>query len=105
MIQFQHVQERPEQRWSIVIQDIKTHMLLPVTNRGSAVTMDLLHVLLEKAPVIVMYHQQRDRDEYLLWFVYERTAREILAAFNANLIHYRDQILEELQNCKEIQIK
>lgn len=33
------------------------------------------------------------------------TALEILAAFNANLKHYRDQILEELQNEKEIQIK
>jgi len=44
-------------------------------------------------------------DDYLLWFVSERTALEILAAFNANLRHYRDQILEELQNEKEIQIK
>ena len=35
----------------------------------------------------------------------KRTALEILAAFNANLKHYRDQILEELQNEKEIQIK
>jgi hypothetical protein len=43
--------------------------------------------------------------DYLLWFVSERTALEILAAFNANLKHYRDQILEELQNEKEIQIK
>jgi len=45
------------------------------------------------------------RIDYLLWFVSERTALEILAAFNANLKHYRDQILEELQNEKEIQIK
>jgi hypothetical protein len=44
-------------------------------------------------------------DDYLLWFVCERTALEILAAFNANLKHYRDQILEELQNEEEIQIK
>lgn len=44
-------------------------------------------------------------DDYLLWFVYERTALEILAAFNANLKHYRDHILEELQNEEEIQIK
>ena len=44
-------------------------------------------------------------DDYLLWFVCERTALEILAAFNANLKHYRDQILEELQHEEEIQIK
>ena len=35
----------------------------------------------------------------------ERTALEILVAFNANLKYYRDQILEELQNEDEIQIK
>jgi len=45
------------------------------------------------------------RIDYLLWFISERTALEILATFNANLKHYRDQILEELQNEKEIQIK
>jgi hypothetical protein len=44
-------------------------------------------------------------EDYLLWFVCERTALEILAAFNANLKNYGDQILEELQNEKEIQIK
>ena len=44
-------------------------------------------------------------DDYLLWFVCERTALEILAAFNVNLKLYRDQILEELRNEKEIQIK
>ena len=37
--------------------------------------------------------------------VTHHAALEILAAFNANLKHYRDQILEELQNEKEIQIK
>ena len=52
---------------------------------------------------IVIYGGIRTND-YLLWFVYERTALEILAAFNANLKHYRDQILEELQNEEEIQI-
>jgi hypothetical protein len=44
-------------------------------------------------------------DEYLLWFVYEHTTLEILAAFNANLKRYRDLILEELQNDREIQIQ
>lgn len=53
----------------------------------------------------IVIHRGIRTDEYLLWFVYERTAREVLAAFNANLKHYRDQIIEELQNCKEIQIK
>jgi hypothetical protein len=32
------------------------------------------------------------RIDYLLWFVSERTALEILSVFNANLKHYRDQI-------------
>ncbi len=50
-------------------------------------------------------HKSIRTDDYLLWFVCERTALEILAAFNANLKHYRDQILEELQNEEEIQIK
>jgi hypothetical protein len=53
----------------------------------------------------IAIHRGISTDEYLLWFVCERTALEILAAFNANLKHYRDQILEELQNEKEIQIK
>ena len=50
-------------------------------------------------------HKSIRTDDYLLWFVCERTALEILAAFNANLKHYRDQILEELQHEEEIQIK
>ncbi len=50
-------------------------------------------------------HKSIRIDDYLLWFVYERTALEILAAFSANLKHYRDQILEELQQEEEIQIK
>ena len=53
----------------------------------------------------IVIHRGYRNDDYLLWFVSERTALEILAAFNANLKHYRDQILEELQNEKEIQIK
>jgi hypothetical protein len=53
----------------------------------------------------IVIHRGYRTDDYLLWFVYERTALEILATFNANLKHYRDQILEELQNEKEIQIK
>jgi hypothetical protein len=53
----------------------------------------------------IVIHKGIRTDDYLLWFVCERTALEILAAFNANLKHYRDQILEELQNEKEIQIK
>jgi hypothetical protein len=53
----------------------------------------------------IVIHRGIRTDEYLLWFVYEHTALEILAAFNANLKRYRDQILEELQNDKEIQIK
>jgi hypothetical protein len=50
-------------------------------------------------------HKSIRNDDYLLWFVCERTALEILAAFSANLKHYRDQILEELQQEEEIQIK
>jgi hypothetical protein len=53
----------------------------------------------------IVIHRGYRTDDYLLWFVYERTALEILAAFNANLKNYRDQILEKLQNEKEIQIK
>jgi hypothetical protein len=53
----------------------------------------------------IVIHNGYRTDDYLLWFVSERTALEILAAFNASLKHYRDQILEELQNEKEIQIK
>ena len=52
----------------------------------------------------IVIHKGYRTDDYLLWFVSERTALEILAAFNANLKHYRDQLLEELQNEKEIQI-
>ena len=53
----------------------------------------------------ISIHRSIRTDDYLLWFVCERTALEILVAFNANLKHYRDQILEELQNENEIQIK
>ena len=53
----------------------------------------------------IVIHRGIRTDDYLLWFVCELTALEILAAFNANLKHYRDQILEELQNEEEIQIK
>jgi hypothetical protein len=53
----------------------------------------------------LVIHRGYRTDDYLLWFVSERTALEILAAFNANLQHHRDKILEELQNEKEIQIK
>ena len=52
----------------------------------------------------IVIHKGIRTDDYLLWFVCERTALEILAAFNANLKHYRDQVLEELQNEEEIQI-
>jgi hypothetical protein len=51
----------------------------------------------------LVIHRGYRTDDYLLWFVSERTALEILAAFNAK--HYRDEILEELQNENEIQIK
>jgi hypothetical protein len=50
-------------------------------------------------------HRDIRANEYLLWFVCEHTALEILSAFNVNLKHYRDIILEELQNEDEIQIK
>ena len=53
----------------------------------------------------IVIHRGIRIDDYLLWFVCKRTALEILAAFNANLKHYRDQILEELRNEEEIQIK
>ena len=53
----------------------------------------------------IVIHRGYQTDDYLLWFVSERTALEILAAFNTNLKYYRDQILEELQNENEIQIK
>jgi hypothetical protein len=53
----------------------------------------------------IVVHRGYRFDDYLLWFLSQRTALEILAAFNANLKPYRDQILEELQNEKEIQIK
>jgi hypothetical protein len=53
----------------------------------------------------IVIHRGYRVDDYLLWFLSQRTALEILAAFNANLKRYRDQILEELQNEKEIQIK
>ena len=53
----------------------------------------------------IVTHRGIRTDDYLLWFVYEHTALEILYAFNANLKHYRDQILEQLQNDNEIQIK
>ena len=53
----------------------------------------------------IVIHKAYRTDDYLLWFISERTALEILAAFDANLKHYRDQILEELQNEKEIQIQ
>ncbi|MFL6349544.1 MAG: hypothetical protein ACJ72X_14770 [Nitrososphaeraceae archaeon] len=53
----------------------------------------------------IVIHRGYRTDDYLIWFIAERTALEILAAFNANLKHYRDQILEGLQKENEIQIK
>jgi hypothetical protein len=64
---------------------------------------DSLKRLYDRRSIVI--HRGYGTDDYLLWFVSERTALEILAAFNANLKHYRDQILEELQNEKQIQIK
>ena len=49
----------------------------------------------------IVIHRGIRTDDYLLWFVCERTALEILAAFNANLKHYRDQILEELKTTRK----
>ncbi|MGA9168021.1 MAG: hypothetical protein WB053_11645 [Nitrososphaeraceae archaeon] len=50
-------------------------------------------------------HQGYGTDEYLIWFLYYHTAREIIGAFKANLKHYGDQILEELQKDGLILIK
>ena len=50
-------------------------------------------------------HQGYRTDEYLIWFLYYHTAREINGAFKANLKHYGDQILEELQKDGLILIK
>ena len=50
-------------------------------------------------------HQGYRTDEYLIWFLYYHTAREIIGAFKANLKHYGDQILEELQKDGLILIK
>jgi hypothetical protein len=44
----------------------------------------------------IVIHRGYRTDDYLLWFISERTALEILAAFNANLKHYRDQILIQI---------
>jgi hypothetical protein len=53
----------------------------------------------------IVVHRGIRANDYLLWFVCEHTTLEILAAFNANLKHYRDIMLEELQTEEEIQIK
>jgi hypothetical protein len=53
----------------------------------------------------IVVHRDIRANDYLLWFVCEHTTLEILAAFNANLKHYRDIMLEELQTEDEIQIK
>jgi hypothetical protein len=50
-------------------------------------------------------HQGYPTDEYLIWFLYYHTAIEIIGAFKANLKHYGDQILEELQKDGLILIK
>ena len=50
-------------------------------------------------------HQGYCTDEYLIWFLYYHTVREIIGAFKANLKHYGDQILEELQKDGLILIK
>ena len=48
----------------------------------------------------ISIHRSIRTDDYLLWFVCERTALEILAPFNANLKHYRDQILRRASKRK-----
>jgi hypothetical protein len=53
----------------------------------------------------IVIHTDIHANEYLLWFVCEHPLLEILSAFFVNLKHYRDIILEELQNEEEIQIK
>jgi hypothetical protein len=53
----------------------------------------------------IVIHTDIHTNEYLLWFVCEHPLLEILSAFFVNLKHYRDIILEELQNEEEIQIK
>jgi hypothetical protein len=53
----------------------------------------------------IVAHRDYLSEEYLIWFVYYHTAIEIIGAFKANLKHYRDQILEELQKDGIIQIK
>jgi hypothetical protein len=53
----------------------------------------------------IVAHRGNLAEEYLIWFVYYHTAIEIIGAFKANLRHYRDQILEELQKDGLILIK
>jgi hypothetical protein len=53
----------------------------------------------------IVAHRGILAEEYLVWFVYCHTAKEIIYAFGANLKRYGDQILEELQRDGIIQIK
>ena len=53
----------------------------------------------------IVAHRGNLAEEYIIWFVYYHTAMEIIGAFKANLRHYRDQILEELQKDGLILIK
>jgi hypothetical protein len=53
----------------------------------------------------IVAHRGNLSEEYIIWFVYYHTAIEIIGAFRANLRHYGDQILEELQKDGIIQIK
>jgi hypothetical protein len=53
----------------------------------------------------IVAHRGNLAEEYIIWFVYYHTTIEIIGAFKANLRHYRDQILEELQKDGLILIK
>jgi hypothetical protein len=53
----------------------------------------------------IVAHRGNLAEEYLIWFIYYHTTMEIIGAFKANLRHYGDQILEELQNDGLVLIK
>ncbi len=53
----------------------------------------------------IVAHRGNLAEEYLIWFIYYHTTMEIIDAFKANLRHYGDQILEELQNDGLVLIK
>ena len=53
----------------------------------------------------IVAHRGYLAEEYLIWFVYQHTAKEIISAFGANLKRYGDQILEALERDGIIKIK